>query len=79
VGVLFKVKASEKQTLDKRKGLGHGYEEKDVDILTKKGNRKAKTYYAADKDWTLKPYHWYKAFVVAGRLKTIFLMTTQRY
>ncbi len=65
-GVLFEINASEKHILDRAEGLNNGYAEKEVAILSSVGVVQAKVYYATEKDPTLKPYDWYKAFVVAG-------------
>jgi hypothetical protein len=40
--------------------------EKMVNVLTEAGPVTAVTYYATDKDASLRPYHWYKALVIAG-------------
>ena len=40
--------------------------EKVVTILTGVGLITAVTYLATDKDASLRPYHWYKALVIAG-------------
>lgn len=65
-GVLFEISRAEKSCLDKAEGLHHGYEEKEVAIVTCHGSVKALIYYATDIDRSLRPYHWYKAFVVSG-------------
>ena len=53
-GVVFELDPEEKAALDQAEGLGAGYLEKTV------------MYYANDKDASLRPYHWYKALVIAG-------------
>ena len=63
-GVVFEIDPSEKCRLDNAEGLGNGYEKTNVKVSTE--TSKAVTYYATDKDDSLQPYHWYKAFVVAG-------------
>jgi hypothetical protein len=65
-GVLFELDPQEKPLLDKAEGVGDGYLEKSVNILTEDGLVTAVTYCATDKDPTLRPYHWYKALVIAG-------------
>jgi gamma-glutamylcyclotransferase len=65
-GVVFEFDASEKHLLDQAEGLGHGYEATTVRVSTQAGKVETMTYYATHKDHTLKPYHWYKAFVVHG-------------
>jgi gamma-glutamylcyclotransferase len=68
-GVLYTVAKAEKPKLDAAEGLGHGYEEKTVSVISGKGTRSAVMYYAKEKDPLKKPYHWYKAFVVAGAVE----------
>ena len=46
-----------------------GYDEKEVEIITETGALTAFMYFATDKDSSLQPYHWYKAFVVRGALE----------
>ena len=65
-GVVFELDPGEKPALDKAEGLGAGYTEKAVNILTEAGPIIAVTYFASDKDASLRPYHWYKALVIAG-------------
>ena len=40
--------------------------EKTVHVSTEAGPVAAVMYYATDKDPSLRPYHWYKALVIAG-------------
>lgn len=65
-GVVFELDPKDKPALDKAEGLGAGYMEKPVHVLTEAGPVAAVTYYATDKDASLRPYHWYKALVIAG-------------
>jgi hypothetical protein len=65
-GVVFELDPEEKLALDQAEGLGNGYMEKVVNILTEAGPTTAVTYLATDKDASLRPYHWYKALVIAG-------------
>ena len=65
-GVLFEIDRSEKHRLDEAEGLHHGYDEKEVGITTGLGAVEALMYYATDIAPALRPFHWYKAFVVAG-------------
>lgn len=60
------MKASEKYSLDRAEGLGEGYAEREVEILSGARGVTAQAYYATDKDLTLRPYNWYKAIVLAG-------------
>src|SRR6266481_4011836 len=65
-GVVFELDAEDKPALDEAEGLGAGYMEKTVHVLTDAGPVTAVTYCATDKDAKLRPYHWYKALVIAG-------------
>jgi hypothetical protein len=40
--------------------------DKTVQVVTDAGLVTAVMYYATDKDASLRPYHWYKALVIAG-------------
>jgi gamma-glutamylcyclotransferase len=66
LGVLFEVDQSEKEQLDRVEGLGSGYQEKEVTLLTDSGEQNAVVYYATDIDPNLKPYSWYKHHVLVG-------------
>lgn len=68
-GVLFEIALSEKPRLDVAEGLGRGYRQKTVDVLTADGVVQALAYYATDIDTGLLPYDWYLAFVLAGALE----------
>jgi gamma-glutamylcyclotransferase len=65
-GVVFELDPDDKPALDRAEGLGVGYMEKVVRVMTEAGPVTAVTYYATDKDASLRPYHWYKALVIAG-------------
>lgn len=65
-GVLFELEALEKPALDRAEGLGNGYVERRVGVVTDRGIVRASAYVATARDPALRPYHWYKAFVVAG-------------
>lgn len=65
-GVLFEFDGSEKSALDRAEGLGKGYAAKSIDVFAASGMVAAMTYYATITKSSLKPYHWYKALVVAG-------------
>ena len=65
-GALFELDAKDKRALDQAEGLGAGYAEKSVKILTDTGAVTAVTYCATQKDPALRPYHWYKTLVIAG-------------
>lgn len=65
-GVLYNIDPYEKPELDRAEGLGEGYDQKCVEVRQKGRTKKAITYFVPHVDSRLKPYHWYKAFVVAG-------------
>jgi len=65
-GVLFELDPDEKPALDRAEGVGVGYIDKTVQVSTDAGPVTAVIYYATDKDPSLRPYHWYKALVIAG-------------
>jgi hypothetical protein len=65
-GVLFEIDEPEKGRLDRAEGLGNGYDEKEVQVLTDRGVLNARMYFATTKDDSLQPYDWYRDLVVAG-------------
>ncbi len=65
-GAVFRVQASEVSHLDKAESLGVGYERLNLRVKTPKGNMSVFTYFALLKDDELRPFHWYKAYVVHG-------------
>jgi gamma-glutamylcyclotransferase len=65
-GVLYEIAESEKSALDEAEGLGNGYEEKQVKVVFGGAPRMTSVYVATRTDSSLRPYTWYKAFVVAG-------------
>jgi len=72
-GVLFLIPESEKNVLDRKEGLGNGYEEKNVLIRVRDGSEvHAFTYYATNTDSSLKPFDWYKEHVVRGARENSF-------
>jgi gamma-glutamylcyclotransferase (GGCT)/AIG2-like uncharacterized protein YtfP len=68
LGVIFDYCDSEKPGLDRAEGLGEGYDETEVNVLTDRGEIRAHIYVAAQThiDETLAPYEWYKELVLAG-------------
>ena len=67
LGALYRIDPVEKEQLDQAEGLGNGYDEKEVTIMSDSGKRMtALTYYATNIDTTLKPFHWYKGHVLIG-------------
>jgi len=65
-GVLFSIDESEKVLLDAAEGLGKGYDEHIVMIQTHVGIVQAYAYLATDIDENLRPYDWYKEYVLVG-------------
>ena len=67
-GVLFDVARNEKPELDQAEGLGIGYFEEEVRVVTDHGPCLALTYRANPErtDATLRPVGWYKDHVVCG-------------
>ncbi|MBW9268288.1 MAG: gamma-glutamylcyclotransferase [Candidatus Thiodiazotropha sp. (ex. Lucinisca nassula)] len=67
IGVVFEIAQTEKTKLDWHEGLGNGYEEKQVTLLTGSADSlTAFTYYATHIDSLSKPYSWYKHHVLRG-------------
>lgn len=69
VGVLYNIPSSQKAALDTAEGLGKGYDEATITVMTADGKAvDAITYLASEGaiDDTLKPYQWYKDFVESG-------------
>ena len=62
-GVVFEFDAAERHQLDQAE---YGYEAVTVAVHLVDSAIEAMTYSAISKDARLKPYHWYKAFVVQG-------------
>ena len=67
-GAVFELDAAEKAWLDDVEGLGRGYVAKRVKVETTLGLMAATTYVASPDAIMpdLKPYSWYKNFVLAG-------------
>ena len=68
-GVIFEIKCAHKPALDRAEGCGKGYKLKTVEVITKQRTVLAQTYIATIKGRALRPYHWYKALVVAGAVE----------
>jgi hypothetical protein len=68
-GVIFQIALTDKVALGKAEGLGMGYAEKRVEVVTVAGKVQIETYIATKKDPVLRPYHWYKAITVAGAVE----------
>jgi len=67
-GVVYEILDTEKPSLDLAEGLGTGYFEKVVRLSVNETWAEAFTYFANDEfiDDVLKPYAWYKDFVLFG-------------
>ena len=65
-GVLYRLDAQHKPVLDQIEGLGQGYDERQALLLGPQGPVRAWYYSATHTDASLKPFDWYKAFVVGG-------------
>ena len=68
-GVVFDIDDSEKPNLDKAEGLNEGYDKKEVEVLDNENESHEVTLYYAESDYidpSLRPYSWYKRFVVEG-------------
>ena len=68
-GVLFEIKCSQREDLDRAEGLGVGYEQLTLDNVINCSNgiaNSAYTYQAIKLNSELKPFDWYLALVIAG-------------
>ncbi len=69
-GVLFSIDRTDEKRLDRAEGLDHGYRKDDkVDVVTTDGTKTAVAYIATEKDQSVRPYDWYKAFVIEGAVE----------
>ena len=70
-GAVYEIDASEKPQLDRAEGLGSGYVGKTVEVVSTRGRIVATTYVASPDAIRpdLKPYAWYKDFVLAGAIE----------
>ncbi len=68
IGVVYEIPTNEKPALDRAEGLGRGYHEEMVRVLSPEGEEIPACTYIADRfiDNGLQTYSWYKDFVVAG-------------
>ena len=67
-GVVYDFLDADKRDLDKHEGLGKGYHAEEIRVTTDNGEIGCYTYIAdgSSIDDSLKPYSWYKDFVVEG-------------
>jgi gamma-glutamylcyclotransferase len=68
-GVIYNIAQTDKTALAKAEGLGKGYVEDYVEVITSSGGAKVLTYLATKREPALLPYHWYKAIVIAGAVE----------
>lgn len=73
-GVVYGLDPSGKDKLDQIEGVGSGYEIKQVQVTQEGTCLSVFTYVVQDAyiDPEMKPYHWYKHFVVAGARQNDF-------
>ncbi|WP_254432231.1 gamma-glutamylcyclotransferase [Aquisalimonas sp. 2447] len=69
VGVVYEISDDDKTALDRKEGLGSGYDEKEVEVTTAQGQLTALIYFATNTNSQLKPYRWYKEHVLIGARK----------
>jgi len=73
IGVLYEIDEAGKNLLDRREGLGNGYDEKFVEVITPNDDiLKAVMYSATKIDRGLKPFIWYREHVLRGALENNF-------
>jgi AIG2 family protein len=68
-GVLYKMDVNDKASLNEAEGLGEGYSETNVHVVTSTDTSIATTYVASYKEAGRHPYQWYKAFIIAGAIE----------
>lgn len=72
IGVLFELDRGEKAVLDRIEGLGKGYDEKTVVVVSAEGAPvQATTYVATHIDDSLEPFSWYVHHVLTGALEAL--------
>jgi gamma-glutamylcyclotransferase len=67
-GVLFAIASAEAENLDREEGVGNGYRKDFVNVVTVTEVITAVAYIADRRNSNLRPYDWYKAFVVHGAI-----------
>jgi gamma-glutamylcyclotransferase len=72
IGVLYKMDKLEKPALDKIEGVGHGYVDRQISVVTHFGETSAFTYYPTFLEKSRQPYDWYKALVLEGARENEF-------
>ncbi len=69
IGAVYELPKNEKPALDRAEGVGRGYHEETVRVLSPQNKEITVYTYIADAafiDNSLKPYSWYEDFVLAG-------------
>lgn len=67
IGAVYNMPIEQRPALDSAEGLGHGYDAKQVTVITADGaHHNALTYYAIRLDSNLWPYDWYLNHVLIG-------------
>ena len=72
IGVLYQMDKLEKPVLDKIEGVGHGYVDRQVSVVTQLRNISAFTYYPTLVEKSRQPFDWYKALVLEGARENEF-------
>jgi gamma-glutamylcyclotransferase len=65
-GAVFRIKASDRLSLDQAEHLGIGYQIRVVEVNLADGPRKALMYAAIQIQPKLRPFNWYRAYVARG-------------
>lgn len=68
-GVLYRISSTDAAALDEAEGRGRGYSKREVQAVTGTAILSAVAYFATEIDPSLRPYHWYKALVMAGAIE----------
>jgi gamma-glutamylcyclotransferase len=63
------ISSAEEMKLDLAEGFGKGYRKETIAVVTPSATSKVMAYVATIKEPVLRPYHWYKALVVAGAVE----------
>jgi hypothetical protein len=80
--VVFEIDPAEKPSLDRHQGLGYGYAEKAARVIDLNGDMHPVFTYTAEPshiDPTVRPYSWYKRFVVEGARQHVLDIGRKRH